>query len=54
VATTSRHKEKPKEPVLAKEPEEIPLPYVSLYPPLPPALYNGLELYNEGAHVYFS
>jgi hypothetical protein len=27
---------KTKEPVLAKEPEEIPPPYVLLYPPLPP------------------
>jgi hypothetical protein len=28
VAATSKHREKTKEPILAEEPEEIPLPYV--------------------------
>jgi hypothetical protein len=35
VAATSKCMEKTKEPVLAEEPEETPLPYVLLYPPLP-------------------
>jgi hypothetical protein len=34
VAATSKCKEKTKEPILAKEPKETPLPYVPLYPPL--------------------
>jgi hypothetical protein len=37
VATTSKCREKIKEPVLAEEPEEVPQPYVLPYPPLPPA-----------------
>jgi hypothetical protein len=37
VTTTSKCREKTKEPILAKEPEEIPSPYVPLYPPPPPA-----------------
>jgi hypothetical protein len=36
VAATSKCREKTKEPVLAEEPEEVPLSYVPLYPPLPP------------------
>jgi hypothetical protein len=36
VAATSKCREKTKEPILAKEPEEVPPPYVPLYPPLPP------------------
>jgi hypothetical protein len=36
VDTTSKCREKTKEPVLAKEPKEVPPPYVLLYPPLPP------------------
>jgi hypothetical protein len=36
VATTSKCREKAKEPILAEEPEETPLLYVPLYPPLPP------------------
>jgi hypothetical protein len=38
VAATSKCREKTKEPVVAEEPEEIPPPYVPLYPPLPLAL----------------
>jgi hypothetical protein len=36
VATTSKSREKTKEPILAKKPKETPPPYVALYPPLPP------------------
>jgi hypothetical protein len=35
IATTSKCREKPKEPVLAEEPKETPLLFVPLYPPLP-------------------
>jgi hypothetical protein len=44
VSTTSKCREKTKEPILAEEPEEIPLPYVPLYPPLPPALSSIPQL----------
>jgi hypothetical protein len=37
VATTSKCREKAKEPILAKEPEKTPPPYMILYSPLPPA-----------------
>jgi hypothetical protein len=37
VATTPKCRERTKEPVLAEEPKEVPLPCVPLYPPLPPA-----------------
>jgi hypothetical protein len=37
VTATSKCREKVKEPILAEEPEEVPPPYVPLYPPLPPA-----------------
>jgi hypothetical protein len=36
VATASKCREKAKKPILSEEPEEIPLHYVPLYPPLPP------------------
>jgi hypothetical protein len=36
VAAASKCKEKAKEPILVEEPEEVPPPYVPLYPPLPP------------------
>jgi hypothetical protein len=36
VAATSKCKEKTKETILAEELKEMPLTYVSLYPPLPP------------------
>jgi hypothetical protein len=36
VITTSKCKEKAKEPILAREPKKTPSPYVPLYPPLPP------------------
>jgi hypothetical protein len=36
VAATSKYREKTNEPILAEEPEEVPLPYMPLYPPLPP------------------
>jgi hypothetical protein len=35
MAATSKCREKSKEPLLAEEPEEMPLPHVPLYPPLP-------------------
>jgi hypothetical protein len=36
VATTSKYREKTEKPILAGEPEEIPPPYVPIYPLLPP------------------
>jgi hypothetical protein len=36
VAAASKCREKAKEPILAEEPEDIPPPYVPLYPPLSP------------------
>jgi hypothetical protein len=36
VAASSKCREKTKEAILAEEPEEVPPPYVTLYPPLPP------------------
>jgi hypothetical protein len=43
VATTSKYREKTKEPILAEELEEIPLPYVPLYPFLPPVPHPHLQ-----------
>jgi hypothetical protein len=37
VAATSKCREKTKEPILAEDPEEVPLTYLPLYQPLPPA-----------------
>jgi hypothetical protein len=37
VTSTSKCREKAKEPILAGEPKEVPLPYETLYPPLPQA-----------------
>jgi hypothetical protein len=49
VAATSKCREKTKEPILAEEPEETPLPYMLLFPPLPPALSSTpLPLVSEG------
>jgi hypothetical protein len=37
VAAASKYTEKAKEPILAKEPEEMPPSYMPLYLPMPPA-----------------
>jgi hypothetical protein len=43
VAATSKCREKTKGPMLAKEPNEMPSPFVPLYPPLPPAPISTLS-----------
>jgi hypothetical protein len=43
VATTSKCREEIKEPILTREPKELPLPYVPLYPPLLPVPHPHLQ-----------